>query len=68
VPHAMPPEVLSCWSADHVIVSATVLAPRPAAAVAAVEAVEAVEALVPELTCAPGAAIVIRSADLSSGP
>jgi hypothetical protein len=25
VPHAMPPEVLSCWSADQVIVSATVL-------------------------------------------
>jgi hypothetical protein len=43
VPRLMPPEVLSCWSADQVIVSATVLASRPAAAVAAVEA------LVPEL-------------------
>jgi hypothetical protein len=43
VPRALPPEVLSCWSADQVIVSVTVLASRPSAAVAAVEA------LVPEL-------------------
>lgn len=54
VPRALPTEVLCCWSADQVMVSVTVLASRPAAAVAAVEA------LVPELTCAPGAVVAIR--------
>jgi hypothetical protein len=57
VPRALPPEVLGCWSADRVIVSATVLASDPARAVAAVEA------LVPELTRAAGAAVTVRVAD-----
>lgn len=34
VPRALPPEVLGCWSADTVMVSATVLASRPSRAVA----------------------------------
>jgi hypothetical protein len=56
VPRALPPQVLGCWSADQVTVSATVLASHPSAAVAAVEA------LVPELTCAAGVAVTVRAA------
>jgi hypothetical protein len=56
VPREMPPEVLGCWSADTVTVSATVLASR---------AVAAVEALVPELAEATGAAVTVRAAGTS---
>jgi hypothetical protein len=59
VPREMPPEVLGCWSADTVTVSATVLASRPSRAVAAVEA------LVPELAEATGAAVTVRDAGTS---
>ena len=58
---ALPPEVLGCWSADQVIVSARVLAPRPAAAVAVAEA------LVPELTRAAGG-VAVRATDASARP
>ena len=57
VPRELPPEVLGCWSADTVTVSATVLASRPSRAVAAVEA------LVPELAGAAGAAVTVRGAN-----
>jgi hypothetical protein len=57
VPRALPPEVLGCWSADQVIVSAIVPASGPTAAIAAVEA------LVPELTRAAGTAVTVRAAD-----
>jgi hypothetical protein len=60
VPREMPPEVLGCWSADTVTVSATVLASRRSRAVAAVEA------LVPELAEATGAAVTVR--DAGTGP
>jgi hypothetical protein len=60
VPRELPPEVLGCWSADTVTVSATVLASRPSRAVAAVEA------LVPELAEATGAAVTVR--DAGTGP
>jgi hypothetical protein len=56
VPGTLPPEVLGCWSADQVTVSATVLASHPSAAVAAVEA------LVPELSRAAGVAVTVRAA------
>ena len=59
VPRELPPEVLGCWSADTVTVSATVLASRPSRAVAAVEA------LVPELAEATGAAVTARDAGTS---
>jgi hypothetical protein len=62
VPRALPPEVLGCWSADQVIVSAIVLAPGPTAALAAVEA------LAPELTRAAGAAVTVRAADPRADP
>jgi hypothetical protein len=63
VPRALPPEVLGCWSADQVTVSATVLAPRPSAAVAAVEA------LVPELAGAAGVDVTVRAAEKApAGP
>jgi hypothetical protein len=54
VPRVLPPEVLGCWSADDVIVSATVLTSGPSLAVAAVEI------LVPEATCTAGAAVTVR--------
>jgi len=54
VPHTLPAEVLSCWSADHVVVSVTVLASRPSAAVAAAEV------LVPDLAGAAGAVVTVR--------
>jgi hypothetical protein len=60
VPRELPPEVLGCWPADTVIVSATVLTSRPSRAVAAVEA------LVPELAGATGAAVTVR--DAGTGP
>jgi hypothetical protein len=60
VPRELPPEVLGCWSADTVTVSATVLASRPSRAVAAVEA------LVPELAGATGVAVTVR--DAGTGP
>ena len=60
VPRALPPEVLGCWSADQVIVSAVVLASRADAAVATVTA------LIPELTCAAGAEVKVRAADAAS--
>jgi hypothetical protein len=60
VPQELPPEVLGCWSADTVTVSATVLASRPSRAVAAVEA------LVPELAEAAGAGVTVR--DAGPGP
>lgn len=56
VPRELPPEVLGCWSADTVTVSATVAASRPSRAVAAVEA------LVPELAEAAGASAPGRDA------
>jgi hypothetical protein len=56
VPRELPPEVLGCWSADAVTVSATVLASRPSRAVAAVEA------LVPELAEATDASVTVRDA------
>ena len=59
VPRELPSEVLGCWSADTVTVSATVLASRPSRAVAAVEA------LVPELAEATGAAVTVRDAGTS---
>jgi hypothetical protein len=49
VPYALPPQVLACWSADQVIMSATAAAEWPSGAV------EAVEALIPELAGALGA-------------
>jgi hypothetical protein len=49
--------VLGCWSADQVTVSATVLASRPATAVATVEA------LMPELTGAAGMAVTVPTND-----
>jgi hypothetical protein len=57
VPRTLPPEVLGCWSAHQVIVSAIVLASGPTAAIAAVEA------LIPDLTRAAGAAVKVRAAD-----
>jgi hypothetical protein len=60
IPRALPAEVLGCWSATTVTVSATVLASRPSRAVAAVEA------LVPELAAAAGAAVTVRDAVASS--
>jgi hypothetical protein len=57
VPRELPPEVLGCWSADTVTVSATVMTSRPSRAVAAVEA------LVPELAGAAGASVTVRDAD-----
>jgi hypothetical protein len=47
--------VLGCWSAEQVIVSVTVLASRPLAAVAAVEV------LVPELIQAAGVVVTVRT-------
>lgn len=55
VPRALPPEVLGCLSAEQVIVSVTVLASRPVAAVAAREV------LVPELTQAAGVVVTVRT-------
>jgi hypothetical protein len=57
VPRVLPPEVLGCWSADQVIVSAAVLASGPTGAIAAVES------LVPELTRSAGASVTVRAAD-----
>ena len=37
VPRDLPPEVLGCWSADQLTVSATVISAQPSGAVAAVE-------------------------------
>jgi hypothetical protein len=51
VPYALPPEVLGCWSASEVSVSAVVLVRSPSTAVAAVEA------LVPDLDQAAGAVV-----------
>ena len=59
VPYALPPVVLGCWSADRVVVSATVNTARPSRAVAAVEA------LVPELAGAAGASVTVRDAGVS---
>lgn len=56
VPRELPPEVLACWTADTVTVSATVAASRPSRAVAAVEA------LVPELAGGAGASVTVRDA------
>ena len=39
VPYDLPPEVLACWSADQVTVSATMTASGPSRAVAALDAV-----------------------------
>jgi hypothetical protein len=61
VPVALPPEVLGCWSADQVVVSLTVLAARPSAAVAAAEV------LVPDLAIAAGAVVSVRPARASVG-
>jgi hypothetical protein len=54
VPRPLPEDVLGCWSAGELTVSARVLALRPSRAVAAVEA------LVPELARAAGAAVTVR--------
>src|ERR1700722_13830848 len=61
VPHTLPAEVLGCWSADQVVVSVTVLASRPSAAVAAAEV------LVPALATAAGAVVSVRPAGASVG-
>jgi hypothetical protein len=55
VPTTLPAEVLGCWSADQVVVSLRVLAPRPSSAVAAAEV------LVPELAGAPKAEVTVRA-------
>lgn len=61
VPRELPPELLGCWAADRIVISATVSATRPSRAVAAVEA------LVPELAAAAGASVTARdAADLSA--
>jgi hypothetical protein len=57
VPHALPPEVLGCWSADQVVASVTVLTAWPSGAVAAAEA------LVPELARAAGAVVTVRAVE-----
>jgi len=57
VPHALPPEVLGCWSADKVMASVTVLTVRPSLAVAAVER------LVPELAPSARAVVTVRAAE-----
>jgi hypothetical protein len=61
VPYDLPPEVLACWSADQVIVSATVTASTPSRAVAVLEA------LAPELAGATGSSVTVREADADQG-
>ena len=64
VPYDLPPEVLACWSADQVTVSATVTASRPSRAVAAVAALEA---LAPELAGASRAYVTACEEVADSG-
>jgi hypothetical protein len=59
VPFTLSAGVLTCWSADEIIVSATVLAGRPSTALAAAEA------LMPEL---PEAAKVLITVQPTPGP
>jgi hypothetical protein len=61
VPRTLPAAVLSCWSADQVVVSLTVLASRPSAAIAAAEV------LVPDLATAAGAVVSVKPAGASVG-
>lgn len=56
VPCSLPAEVIGCWSADQVVMSVTVLAPRPSGALAAAEV------LVPDLARAAGAVMTVRPA------
>ena len=60
VPRALPPGVLGCWSADQMVASVVVLAPRPS------DAVAAAETLVPELTGSAGAVVTVRAAGATS--
>jgi hypothetical protein len=61
VPYDLPPEVLACWSADQVTVSATMTASGPSRAVAALDA------LAPELAGASRASVTACEEVADSG-